>query len=62
MRCEAYQGIGMVTYDELPQPEKLKVGFGSVFPCPSCNGCGVAHCCEGLREQLETGDDNSRGR
>jgi hypothetical protein len=22
-------------------------------PCPTCNGSGIAHCCEGDREQPE---------
>lgn len=21
--------------------------------CPECGGCGITHCCEGLREQPE---------
>ena len=24
---------------------------GRQAPCPECGGCGLVHCCEGLREQ-----------
>lgn len=40
MRCETCAGDGY----------KIHQGIGAI-PCPSCNGSGVGHCCDGLREQ-----------
>lgn len=48
MRCERCQGGGRV----LPGR-----GSPSYALCPDCNGCGVVHCCDGLREQPEEAKD-----
>ena len=47
MRCERCQGLGWV------------IELGDMIggkPCPECNGGGIAHCCDGLREQPENED------
>jgi len=44
MRCETCQGAGMVSG---LWPEWMR------GPCSDCNGTGIAHCCDGLREQPE---------
>lgn len=43
MQCEACHGSGSVG----PLP----------IPCGDCGGSGVAHCCDGIREQLDPGDE-----
>ena len=45
MICERCHGAGEVLNFSLPEP------------CPECNGCGLAHCCDGMREQPEGNDD-----
>jgi hypothetical protein len=61
MRCETCHGTGTVvapaTLDEEQRGlNDIWAGDPYPFPCPDCGGCGVAHCCEGLREQPEEGD------
>lgn len=38
MRCETCKGRGRLSYDEHPEPKPD--GFGSIFPCPVCQGTG----------------------
>lgn len=47
MRCERCQGSGVI-------PTRSGVaGYAGAFQlvCPDCQGCGIGHCCDGLREQ-----------
>ena len=37
MRCAFCDGMGFVS------------GPSQARPCPECGGCGIAHCCDGLR-------------
>lgn len=56
MRCERCQGARFVAGSIIvncgsPLAEETKL----MVPCPDCTG-GIAHCCEGLREQPEKDD------
>jgi hypothetical protein len=50
-RCQACRGLG---YRWLP-PRQFWVSAITLpqawEPCPECDGSGLEHCCEGLREQ-----------
>ncbi len=50
LKCDECHGIGMkVRWHPAGRLEAL-------YPCPKCNGSGIAHCCEGGREQPEKDD------
>src|SRR5262249_55798206 len=54
MKCEACQGRGfvlktMTAVDGNP----VRV----LEPCPECNCIGIAHCCDGMREQPDGRED-----
>lgn len=56
MRCEACQGTGRVKAPSYPVPppdrdHSIGLSIAPRFPCPTCGGSGIAHCCEGEREQ-----------
>lgn len=34
----------------------LEVGPDILYPCPDCDGCGLAYCCEGAPATLEDDD------
>lgn len=42
MRCEHCRGTGV---------DPSTTGFILPHSCPDCNGSGIAHCCDGIREQ-----------
>lgn len=49
MRCEACQGRGLITVC-WPIPNIARRRNALVYedwPCASCNGSGIASCCEG---------------
>lgn len=48
MKCEFCNGQG-TTY----QPQ-FNTASG-IYPCPECNGTGIAYCCEGAPRQLQNG-------
>ena len=51
MRCEKCQGAG---HRKSPYIVGLKDGdIYTVNVCTDCGGTGIAHCCEGMREQPE---------
>jgi hypothetical protein len=55
MICETCQGHGYrikFHYDKTSEEHS-----SGKLPCPECDGSGIAHCCEGLREQVETKDN-----
>jgi DnaJ-class molecular chaperone len=52
MRCETWDGAGMVLGVSAVGPRKMIVSVA--VPCPDCGGCGVAHCCDGLTAVNET--------
>jgi hypothetical protein len=33
-----------------------------LIPCPDCGGSGIAHCCDGICEQLGTPDHRASGK
>jgi DnaJ-class molecular chaperone len=47
MRCDHCHGTGGVNR-VVHQEGRIVV---ELTPCPECGGSGVAHCCEGAREQ-----------
>lgn len=48
MRCYWCLGSGYV------------IDFWEVtYPCPKCDGAGLEHCCEGLKEQPEEDQDDA---
>jgi hypothetical protein len=58
MRCETCQGEGSVP-DEPPVLKPGEVGYPTKVmarwlrrfrPCPTCGGCGIASCCDGMVE------------
>jgi hypothetical protein len=54
MNCERCQGSREV------RVYAATIGW-TTLPCPDCNGCGKAHCCDGLREQPANDDHPSEG-
>lgn len=46
MICPACQGEGW-----------LETGAGPWEPCPDCDGCGIAYCCEGADTVSDTTSD-----
>jgi hypothetical protein len=53
MRCERCQGLGR-------DPKSEPTGPMGTFPCIECQGMGITHCCDGLREQ-PANDDKPEG-
>jgi hypothetical protein len=49
MRCPRCFGMGVCSYS-LVTPSGFVVG-DCRETCPTCNGYGIIHCCEGDREQ-----------
>jgi hypothetical protein len=54
MRCERCQGLGR-------DPRSEPTGPMGTFPCIECQGMGITHCCDGLREQPANDDKPSGG-
>lgn len=52
MRCETCQGSGKIEGAVRPGDQAPTNSLATAsLPCPDCGGSGIAHCCEGLREQ-----------
>lgn len=58
MRCETCKGQGsrLIPIKHPLSDAMPGIYVGNAAPCPDCNGSGVAHCCDGLKEQPD-GDD-----
>lgn len=54
MRCETCQGMG--TSYKLAHIVRIGNEI-SPGPCPDCGGSGISHCCDGIREQRDPGDE-----
>jgi len=48
MRCEKCYGTGYSS--DIPEDQDPFM----YLPCEECGGTGVAHCCDGIREQEST--------
>ena len=55
MICETCIGIGEILIDGYGMPVSRLRDAIMMVPCPDCDGSGITHCCDGLREQP---DDN----
>lgn len=57
MRCEACGGVGKKLVDRIVVEQRpwgeLGTHVSQLEPCAACAGSGIAHCCEGEREQPE---------
>jgi hypothetical protein len=49
MRCEECQGSGFYFRKQFGENDNALYAILhiKIYPCPSCNGCGFTHCCEG---------------
>jgi len=51
MRCETCHGDGYVAIDREGEfVELLTDDCLATVPCPTCGGCGIASCCDGMVE------------
>jgi hypothetical protein len=53
MRCEKCQGEGFILRPPDQRGLDVSQRLQIIWPCPDCNGCGIGHCCDGLRAQRE---------
>jgi hypothetical protein len=63
MRCETCHGSGRISAlhsQAIAETAMAPAGL-SELPCPDCDGCGIAHCCDGICEQ-PAGDAATGGR
>ena len=53
MRCDTCHGSGRIAAanSQALGAEKAAPAGLSELPCPDCDGCGIAHCCDGICEQ-----------
>jgi hypothetical protein len=57
MICDTCHGKGRVIRDAslavgvMPGDPRYPVSIWE--PCPDCGGCGIGHCCDGLRAQAD---------
>ena len=59
MRCEACQGSGQIMMNWSSHLFDSE-GSNSLFPCPTCHGTGITHCCDGdrINDKPELTDDS----
>jgi hypothetical protein len=54
MRCDTCHGSGRISaaHSQVTGGETAMAPAGlTELPCPDCDGCGIAHCCDGICEQ-----------
>lgn len=52
MICETCDGEGWVMRDSLPTAAPGDPLVNPYWePCPDCDGCGLAYCCEGAPDE-----------